>query len=98
MSVVRVGQLPEPLEGPCRSMLSPSAGCEPLRGPCSKLPRPVACLCRQRALTEPMPIGIEVEHPVPHVHSQNSLAEATIKCLQLIAQALVMRTSLPVSA
>ena len=45
-----------------------------------------------------MSIGIEVEHLVPHMHSQNGLAEATIKRLQLIARALVMRTNLHVSA
>ena len=45
-----------------------------------------------------MSIGIEVEYHVPHVHTQNSLAEAFIKCLQLITQTLVMRTKLPVSA
>ncbi|KAL6124649.1 hypothetical protein ACLB2K_077161 [Fragaria x ananassa] len=45
-----------------------------------------------------MSIGIDVEHPVLHVHSQNGLAEATIKRLQLVARALVMRTNLPVSA
>ena len=45
-----------------------------------------------------MSIRIEVEHLVPHVHSQNGLAEATIKHLQLIARALVMCTNLPVSA
>ena len=45
-----------------------------------------------------MSIGIEVEHLIPHVHSQNSLAEATIKRIQLIARALMMRTNLLVSA
>ena len=45
-----------------------------------------------------MSIGIEVEHPVPHVHSQNGLAEATIKRIQLVARAMVMGTNLPVSA
>ncbi|KAL6213831.1 hypothetical protein ACLB2K_013270 [Fragaria x ananassa] len=44
-----------------------------------------------------MSIGIEVEHLIPHVHSQNGLAEVTIKRLQSIARALVMRTNLPVS-
>ena len=42
--------------------------------------------------------GIEVEHPVPHVHTQNGLAEAAIKRLQMTARALVMRSSLPESA
>ena len=45
-----------------------------------------------------MLVGIDVEHHVPHVHTQNGLAKAFIKCLQLIAQTLVMRTKLPVSA
>ena len=45
-----------------------------------------------------MSIGIEVEHPVPHVHSQNGLAKATIKRIQLVARAMVMGTNLPVSA
>ncbi|KAM1278646.1 hypothetical protein ACFX2J_030640 [Malus domestica] len=44
------------------------------------------------------PGRINVEHLVPHVHTQNSLAEAFIKRFQLIAQPLVMRTKLPVSA
>ena len=45
-----------------------------------------------------MSVGIDVEHHVPHVHTQNGLAEAFIKCLQTIAQTLVMRTELSVSA
>ena len=45
-----------------------------------------------------MLVGIDVEHPVPHVHTQNSLAEAFIMRLQLITRTLVMRTILPVSA
>ena len=45
-----------------------------------------------------MSIGIDVEHPVPHVHTQNGLAEATIKRLQMVARALVMRTNLSISA
>ena len=45
-----------------------------------------------------MSIGIDVDHPVPHVHTQNGLAEATIKRLQIVARALVMRTNLPISA
>jgi len=45
-----------------------------------------------------MSLGIDVEHPVPHVHSQNGLAEAHIKRLQLVSRALVMHTNLPVSA
>ncbi|KAM2686024.1 hypothetical protein EV2_008965 [Malus domestica] len=45
-----------------------------------------------------MSVGINVEHHVPHVHTQNGMAEAFIKRLQLIAWTLVMRTKLPVSA
>ncbi|KAM1456620.1 hypothetical protein ACFX13_034735 [Malus domestica] len=45
-----------------------------------------------------MLVGIDVEHHVPHVHTQNGLAEAFIKLIQLIAQPLVMRTKLLVSA
>jgi transposase InsO family protein len=30
-----------------------------------------------------MSIGINVEHPVPHVHTQNGLAESFIKRLQI---------------
>ena len=45
-----------------------------------------------------MSIGIDVEHHVPHVHTQNGLAEATIKRLQMVARALVMRTNMPISA
>ena len=44
-----------------------------------------------------MSIGIEVEHPVPHVHTQNGLAEAFIKRLQMIARSMVIRTKLPTS-
>ena len=43
-----------------------------------------------------MSVGIEVEHPLAHVHSQNGSAEAFIKRLQLIAQPLLMRTKLPI--
>ena len=32
-----------------------------------------------------MLVGIEVEHPIAHVYTQNGLAEAFIKRLQLIA-------------
>ncbi|KAM2702162.1 hypothetical protein EV2_003906 [Malus domestica] len=45
-----------------------------------------------------MTLGIDVEHPVPHVHTQNGLAETLIKRLQLIARTLIMKTKLPVSA
>ena len=42
-------------------------------------------------------IGIIIEHPVAHVHTQNGLAESLIKRLQLIARPLLMRTKLSVS-
>ncbi|BBH05089.1 Disease resistance protein CC-NBS-LRR class family [Prunus dulcis] len=45
-----------------------------------------------------MSLGIDIEHPVPHVHTQNGLAEALIKRLQLIARTLLMKTKLPISA
>ena len=44
-----------------------------------------------------MSIGINVEHSVAHVHTQNSLAESLIKRLQLIARPLLMKTKLPAS-
>ncbi|KAL0341184.1 UNVERIFIED_CONTAM: hypothetical protein Sradi_4635200 [Sesamum radiatum] len=43
-------------------------------------------------------IGIVVEHPVAHVHTQNGLAESLIKRLQLIARPLLMRSKFPSSA
>ena len=42
-----------------------------------------------------MSIGIDVQHPVAHVHSQNGLAESFIKRLQLIARPLLLKTKLP---
>ena len=45
-----------------------------------------------------MSLGIDVEHPVAHVHTQNGLAESMIKRLQLIARPLLMRSNLPISA
>ena len=45
-----------------------------------------------------MSIGITVEHPVAHVHTQNGLAESLIKRIQLIARPMLMRSKLPVSA
>ncbi|KAM2825188.1 hypothetical protein COP1_035011 [Malus domestica] len=45
-----------------------------------------------------MTLGIDVEHHVPHVHTQNGLAEAFIKRLQLIARTLLKKTKLPISA
>ena len=45
-----------------------------------------------------MSVGIEVEHSIVHVHTQNGLVEAFIKRLQLIARPLLMRTKLPIYA
>ena len=45
-----------------------------------------------------MSIGIYVQHPVAHVHSQNGLAESFIKRLQLVARPLLLKTKLPLSA
>lgn len=45
-----------------------------------------------------MSIGIDVEHSVAHVHTQNGLAESFIKRLQLIARPLILRSNLPFSA
>ena len=39
-----------------------------------------------------------MEHPIAHVHTQNGLAKAFIKRLQLIARPLLMRTKLPIYA
>ena len=39
-----------------------------------------------------MSIGINVKHPVAHVHTQNGLTESFIKRLQLIARPILMRT------
>ena len=44
-----------------------------------------------------MSVGITVEHPIAHVHTQNGLAESFIKRLQLIARPLLMRTKLSIS-
>ena len=45
-----------------------------------------------------MSIGINVEHPIAHTHTQNGLAESLIKRLQIIARPLLMKSKLPVSA
>ena len=39
-------------------------------------------------------LGIEVEHPVPHVHTQNGLEEFMTKRIQVIARTLLLRTKL----
>ena len=38
-----------------------------------------------------MSVGINIEHLVAHVHTQNSLAESLIKRLQLIVRPLLMK-------
>jgi hypothetical protein len=45
-----------------------------------------------------MSIEIKLEHPVAHVHTENSLAESLIKRLQLVARPLLMKYNLPSSA
>ena len=45
-----------------------------------------------------MSIGIDVQHPVAHVHSHNGSAESFIKRLQLIARPLLLKIKLPLSA
>ena len=45
-----------------------------------------------------MSVGIDVQHPVAHVHSQNGLAKSFIKRLQLIARPLLLKPKLPLSA
>jgi hypothetical protein len=42
-------------------------------------------------------IGIKVEHPVAHMHTQNGLTESLIKILQLIARPLLMKCNIPSS-
>jgi len=44
-----------------------------------------------------MSIGIDIEHLVAHVHTQNGLAESFIKRIQLIARPLLMRCKPPIS-
>ena len=45
-----------------------------------------------------MLVGIDVEYPVAHSHTQNGLAESLIKRLQLIARPLLLRTKLSLSS
>jgi hypothetical protein len=45
-----------------------------------------------------MLIGIIVENPTEHVHTQNGLIDSFIKWLQLIARPLLMKPNLPTSA
>ena len=45
-----------------------------------------------------MSVGINIEHPVAHTHTQNGLEESLIERLQLIAIPLLMKTKLPTLA
>ena len=42
-------------------------------------------------------LGIEVQHSVPYVHTQNGLAESLIKRIKLIARQLLQNCNLPTS-
>jgi transposase InsO family protein len=42
-------------------------------------------------------LGIKVEHLVPHVHTQNGLAESLIKMIKWIARPLLQNCRLPTS-
>ena len=44
-----------------------------------------------------MPIGIDVQYSIAHVHIHNGLIESFIKHLQLIARPLLLNTKLPLS-
>ena len=45
-----------------------------------------------------MSVGIDVEYPIAHAHTQNGLVESLIKCLQLMVRPLLLRTKLSLSA
>ena len=44
-----------------------------------------------------MALGIEVQHSVPYVHTQNGLAKSLIKRIKLIARPLLQNCNLPTS-
>ena len=44
-----------------------------------------------------MALGIQIQHSVPYVHTQNGLAEALIKRVKLIARPLLQNCNLPTS-
>jgi hypothetical protein len=44
-----------------------------------------------------MALEIEVQHSIPYVHTQNSLAKSFIKRIKLITHSLPMNCSLPLS-
>jgi transposase InsO family protein len=66
---------------------------------------PIKSICMDNAAEFPsrafnnycMALGIEVQHSVPYVHTQNGLAESLIKRIKLIARPLLMNCSLPTS-
>jgi hypothetical protein len=75
-----------------------------LRAQFSKHPIKVICVNNVGEFTSPTfydyctPVGIDCQYPIPHIHFQNGLAEAIIKCLQLIARPLLMHLQLPTTA
>ena len=44
-----------------------------------------------------MALGIQVQHSVPNVHTQNGVAESLIKRIKLIARPLLQNCNLPTS-
>ena len=44
-----------------------------------------------------MALGIQVQHLVPYVHTQNGLVESLIKRVKLIARSLLQNCNLPTS-
>jgi len=44
-----------------------------------------------------MALGIQVQHSVPYVHTQNGLTESLIKRVKLIARLLLQNCNLPTS-
>ena len=58
----------------------------------------VSELSSQKFLDYCISVGIDVEHPIAHAHTQNGLVESFIKLLQLIAKPLLLRTKLSLSA
>ena len=42
-----------------------------------------------------MALGIQVQHSVPYVHTQNDLAESLIKRIKLVARPMLMNCKLP---
>jgi hypothetical protein len=54
-------------------------------------------LLHMPSMTICMALGINVEHYVPYVHTQNGLVEPLIKRIKLIARPLVQNCNLPTS-